>query len=403
MIQNNNLNTDSDVKFWARILSQSLASLNSILEKLGAIFPWIRHWLNRPIILPHCRSNWWHMGSTGDQKSAMQIVGYWYVTNPTDQPISILNVYIKKPKNQGHVSLKDVHSEYHGDYPIPPRATTDLHADFWICPPFCKEGKDFKTDIIFVDQYGQKRILKNVEFKSDKKKRSIPIKLTEEAIYKLQNQIEKKVAATLKDEISRYQKYGRQSGELGSICALCKGRQIKSIYQDSWTSSQSGERQEILNDSQGATVQSENGDALVKLFKSFKDEEDRELFVQVLFTRFSRDKEYYCVSYIILYVLFRVGRLTNALNIAKASLSKKKDPPYIFWQRKSENRLLEPYQRYGFSDLLGLINGMLRYEHRSFTNEELDSIEEFIDDLDEHTFRIKEKINSIRSFRVSES
>ena len=51
-------------------------------------------------------------------------------------------------------------------------------------------GKDFKVDIIFVDQYGQKRILKNIEFKSDKKKRPVPIKLKEEAIYKLENEIE---------------------------------------------------------------------------------------------------------------------------------------------------------------------------------------------------------------------
>ena len=67
----------------------------------------------------------------------------------------------------------------------------------------------------------------------------------------------------LKDEINRYKKYGRRSGELGSIYALYNGRKIKSIYQDGWTNSKSGERQEIVCDSENPQVISENGDALV--------------------------------------------------------------------------------------------------------------------------------------------
>jgi hypothetical protein len=106
--------------------------------KVASFIPWIRHWLNRPIIVPHQRQNWWHMGKTGDQKPAMQVVSYWYITNQTDHPIKILNAYIESPKTSGHVLTKDVNSQYHGSYPVPPQTTTDLHAGFCIHPPVRK-------------------------------------------------------------------------------------------------------------------------------------------------------------------------------------------------------------------------------------------------------------------------
>ena len=394
--------TENEAQFWGKTIDSILSSLNSLLDKVGGIFPWLKHWLNRPVIIPSQRAHWWHMGKTGDQQPAMQIVSYWYITNRTDRPINILNAYIKKPRTQGHVMIKDVHSAYHGSYSVPPHTTTDLHADFWIQPPLRKEGKNLKVDIVFVDQYGQKRTIRNVEFKSDKRKRPQPVKLPEEAIYQLEHDIEKKVAGALKDEISRYKKYGRESGELGSLHAVYNGRKIKQVYQDSWTNSKSGERQEILSDPENAHIQSENGDALVTIYNNLTNNADKELFINSLVSRLSRNKEYYCVSYMIFYVLFRIGELETVLNTAKIHLTKQ----HTFWKKifrkKVEDRLLEPFQRYGFSDMLGLINGLLRYEHPAFSDHGLDLIEEFIDSIDEHTFRISEKINSARSFRLSQ-
>ena len=59
----------------------SKAVLDSLLGSLGAIFPWLRHWLDRPMIDTGQQWNWWHMGRTGDGRRSMQIVTYWYVTN----------------------------------------------------------------------------------------------------------------------------------------------------------------------------------------------------------------------------------------------------------------------------------------------------------------------------------
>lgn len=368
--------------------------------KISAIVPWIRHYLDRPIIVRHQRENWWHMGRTGDQKPSMQVVSYWYITNQTNRPLKMLNAHIVKPRIHGHVMTKDVNSQYHGSYPVPPHSTTDLHADFWINPPIHRVGKDLKLDIVFVDQYGQKRKIKNTEFPSDRQKRPTPKNLEGEAVYALENDIEKRVAAVLKDEMNRYKKFGRRSGELGSIYASYSGRTIKSIYQDGWTDSKSGERQEILSDPENAHVSSENGDALVHYYNQRIDDAERELFINALLARISREKEYYCVSYLILYVLFRIGRLDDGLAASERYLQKNQSLLDQLLRRKPKEELFEPHQRYGFSDALGLINGLLRYEHPSFSDRELDMIDKFVSNVNEHAFRIDEKINSIRSFRL---
>ena len=370
--------------------------------KISALIPWIRHWLNRPIIVRHQQQNWWHMGRTGDQKPSMQVVSYWYITNQTGRPVKILNAYIVKPEVFGHVMTKDVNSQYHGSYPVPAHSTTDLHANFWINPPIRKVGKNLKLDIVFVDQYGQKRAIKNVEFVSDKRKTSTPKSLQVEAIYNLEHDVEKKVAAVLKDEINRYKKFGRRSGELGSIYSIYNGRKIKSIYQDGWTNSKSGERQEIVSDPESAHVYSENGDTLINYYNELNNTAEKELFINCLISRINREKEYYCVSYLIFYVLFRIGRLNDALVATKIGLQKKQSLLDRLLGRKPKEELLEVHQRHGFSDALGLINGLLRYEHLSFSDNELDLIDEFISNVEEHTFRIDEKINSIRSFRLSQ-
>lgn len=395
---NNNRNTN-----WLKNTSQLLTAVNGILDKIGDLLPWIKHWLSRPVIVPHQRENWWHMGKTGGQKPAMQVVGYWYVTNRTNRPITILNAHIRKPKTPGHVMLKDVHSDYHGSYTVPPYTTTDLHADFWIVPPVCREGKDLKVDIIFIDQYGQKRKLRNVVFKSDKKNKNTPLKLKEEAIYQLNNEIEKKVASILKDEISRYKKNGRRSGELGSIYAIHGNgtRRIKSVYQDGWSSSRSGERQEIIAGVENSRIYTENGDALVEFFKSINNEADKDLFVNSLIARLNRHKEYYCVSYLILYVMFRIGYFTKVMNAAKNALDVKNTFLKNIFHKMQRHRAPEGHQRYGFSDFLGLLNGLLRFEHASFSNYDLDIIEEFINGTKEYSFSISEKINSIRALRVN--
>lgn len=148
-------------------------------------------------------------------------------------------------------------------------------------------------------------------------------------------------------------------------------------------------------------MQSENGDALVNYYNNINKDEDKDLFINSLIHRLDRDKEYYCVSYLVIYVLFKIGRLSDGLAAASIGLPAKPTFIDILLQRKPTEKLLETHQKHGYSDALGMINGLLRYDHQSFTNIELDIVEEYIMNTDEHTFQIGEKINSVRSFRVT--
>ena len=298
---------------------------------------------------------------------------------------------------------KDVRSNYHGSYPVPPRMTTDLHADFYVTPPFRRTGQPLKLDIVFVDQNGQKRTVRGVDVRSHDKKKAQPIVLQEESVYQLSHDIEKHIAGTLKDEITRYKKYGRRSGQLGSLHATYKNSTIKCIYQDSWTDSRSGQRQEIVSDPENAKIVSENGDALVALYGTLTDPDEQELFINSLVTRLSRQKEYYCVSYLIFYVLIRIGELESCLETAIVGLRATPTLLDRILFRIPDDRLLEPHQRHGFGDAQGLINGFLRYEHSAFSNDDLDRIEAFLEKGDEFRDRITEKINSVRSYRVAQA
>ena len=70
---------------------------------------------------------------------------------------------------------------------------------------------------------------------------------------------------------------------------------------------------------------------------------------------------------------------------------------------KSAKTELKGDSGYGFSDLLRLLDGLLKYEYQGFDSAALDLIEQFIDGLgDEHIFRIPERIRAIRAFLLSQ-
>ena len=109
------------------------------------------------------RKFWWHMGSvSGDP--AMQIVGRCEVTNITKYNISLSAVKMKKPRHMGMIMVKDTESQYHGRYPIPSGALTNVSFDFWVVPPFKEKGKSFCADIAILDQFGNEHWIKKVEF-----------------------------------------------------------------------------------------------------------------------------------------------------------------------------------------------------------------------------------------------
>lgn len=107
---------------------------------------------------------WWHMGRK-DKQPGMQIAGNLRVTNISKYDILPSGVKMRNPKAVGRVLIKDVDSQYFGEYFIPKGAVTELTFDFWVQPPLKAEGKLFKADIAILDQFANEHWLKDVEFK----------------------------------------------------------------------------------------------------------------------------------------------------------------------------------------------------------------------------------------------
>jgi hypothetical protein len=333
-------------------------------------------------VVPQKRSIWWGRGSVKG-KPAMQISGHWYATNIISDPVLLLYTYIENPHTEGHILTRHPEQNIYGTYPILPGRTTEISTGFWIEPPICNEGKNLKVSVILVDQFGNKHKLKNVIFKGPtqkepEKKETKEIKRYIESMQMITDPIEKNVVAVLKSEVFRYQECGRRVGGLGSIQTIYQGQTMKGVGTE-WREADSPKNQSIVLTPEKTLIGSDNCAALLNLYYQLCDKE-KERFVEILLKRLSRNTEYAPIGYLILLVCFRIGRLPDILKIAK--------------------RDLQNDGAFGFSDLLRLLDGLLRFEHPSFPTDLLDEIDRFLEGIDEHTFSIQERLVAIRTSRL---
>lgn len=379
------------------LLISTLAAILAIVGHFLGFFKWLarlgkkaRHSITRHRprvpretirVVTHARENWWGMGSK-NKEPAMQVSGHLNVTNITDEPVRLLATRIvspRKARTDGMLFIRHPEKDIYGSYPIIPKGTTEVSLDFWVQPPILGEAKNLKTTVILVDQFGNEHKVK-LMFKGREKKKSKEHELPGESIYKIADPVEKEIAAILKAEVARYRECGRPVGGLGSVQTTYQGNTWPGLGTE-WRKVHSPLNQSIASDPDNALIQSDNASALLNLYHKLPNDKEKSSFVNALLSRLSRDTEYAPIGYLILFVLFRIGRLPEALTTAKKN--QYKDPAY------------------GFSDFLRLLDGLLRFEHPSFTSELLDEIEKSIEGLDEHTFRIRERISAIHAHRLN--
>jgi hypothetical protein len=137
----------------------------------------------------------------------------------------------------------------------------------------------------------------------------------------------------------------------------------------------------IVNDPENASLESDNADALVKLYESFSCHDERERFRAALLARVSRDSVYAPIAYLPLLVALRLDFAPRFFERAFGTLLGDAD--------------------YGFSNCLMLLDGLLRLQHPMFSESLLDDVERFAD-TDEHPFQIPERIAAIKAARLSQ-
>jgi hypothetical protein len=328
--------------------------------------------------IPKDRSAWWSTGSVHG-KPAMQVVSDWFVTNISDREALICKVRIRKYRTTGYILVKHPNQNVYGTYGIPAGFTTDARIDFWIQPPNRKEGDELEVKYEIIDQLGNVHRTEKVRHASSPKKKEEKLETRLESVCEISNPVEKEVVSVLQAEIDRYAGCGRRVGGLGSIMTTYQGRTLNGVGSDT-RKADSPELQSIIPDPENASIWSDNGEALIRYYATLDDQKKRD-FVKALVTRISRDTPYSDIGYFILYVLFRTGNLVETLTPAKEKL--------------------QGDSKYGFSDLLILLDGFLKYEPQDFTIEMLDQIEMFTKGITEHVFGIGERMRAIRALLLA--
>jgi len=210
-----------------------------------------------------------------------------------------------------------------------------------------------------------------------------PPKDPEEYSYEIADPIEKEVVSVLKAELSRYAICGRICGGLGSIQMVYQGSPMTVVCCDSLTSN-SPLNQLIVADPENASLNSDNLEVLVGFYRGLHSDKERARFAKTLLDRLNANRGYLEVSYFIVAVLWKVDWYVEGLQKAKRDLP------------ENETRV------FGLSNVLMLLNGLLKYRYPDFSNQMLDETERMTHGLKEHTFLIPAKLAAIRARRLQE-
>jgi hypothetical protein len=141
------------------------------------------HWVKRPRLripretlriwpmrrCPLMSDQRWRTASIDDQP-AMQIVSAWQVTNVAKEAIHIHRARIVRPRKaraDGEVYMIDPQTNLAGDWFLAPRSFAEVMTQFFVHPPVCQVGEDFKAKLVFTDQFGNEHKTKWIVFTYD--------------------------------------------------------------------------------------------------------------------------------------------------------------------------------------------------------------------------------------------
>jgi hypothetical protein len=102
----------------------------------------------------------------------LQIVGDFNATNVWTDNVRLAGALIRYKRwgisrtEHGDVSVKDLRSQYSGNYPIPPNQMTWVRVSFHFVPKHREPGKRLKADIAIIDQFDNRHWLKGLVFKN---------------------------------------------------------------------------------------------------------------------------------------------------------------------------------------------------------------------------------------------
>jgi hypothetical protein len=130
-------------------------------------------------------------------------------------------------------------------------------------------------------------------------------------------------------------------------------------------------------------IQSENADALVKMYYVLEGEARRRDFDVFLLSRMNRDSDYRTVAYLVVLVMKELNRLPVFLVHAKEQLA--------------------GGTGFGFNNVVRMLGSMLRASWDRFSDDELDACERFVSDLEGDSCYVRDKVAAVRAARARQS
>jgi hypothetical protein len=311
----------------------------------------------------------------------LHVTGEFFVTNITDLNILVCSIIAPQFPNLDMSSFTTVDGHTIGKSSIPPGVTTDISIVFFGKADTPGNSSSLVLDFVFIDQLGNSHRCRRVKFARripKRKEQSAPV---DEIVSDIAHPVERTVVSVLMAEADRYHNCGRTAGGLGSICTKYRGAEYHGVGSDSWAVG-SAKLQSLVENPVDAEIESEHATSLIVYYQSLGPE-DKELFVKTMLDRLSKEGYRAYVGYFVFFVLFRIGKMKEALEKAKVDL--------------------QGDSVYGFSNILMLLDGLLKYRYTMFSEAMLDEIEQCLKDVREHKFKIAERITAIRATRVAGS
>lgn len=363
-------------------------AIEMLLERIPA-WKKMRNERRRFHVTAEVQQSFWSSAKQADGSIVTQVVARLTVKNRTDEALGLSRVRLIKPRVRGEVVHEDVSvravgrnmygTAAHSGYLIPPKMVLPASASVMIRGvPWRKPKNEIRVKIGISDDEGYEQIVV-LKMRVIAPPPAALARPALEMVSAISNTVEKEVATVLQAELSRYEKCGRRVGGLGSVHFVIDGREMTGVGTDGWNPN-SPKNQSIADNPDVCDLRSDNLEALMAFYEHLSPGE-KEQFVSALIARLG-SKGYLPVSYFTVLALSKSGRLKDALENAKSKLPQGE------------------ISVFGLSNVLMLINGMLRYKHLDFTNEMLDEIERFLDGLNEYSFQISEKLVAIRTARL---
>ena len=377
------------------IVSASLA----FARAAGIVIGWLSRWRTAKAarrafhITAVEQQSFWHVAKQPDDSLITQVAARLFVKNLTDDPLALVSATLLKPRIRGEIVSSDVSvratdRNIYGDaissgHAIPARMSLPVSAHIMVRGvPWREPKKQVRLTLAVRDDEGRQERVKMI-LRVMPRAQAVASLPALEVVSSLSDEVEKRVTAVLQAEVARYAKSGRPSGGLGSIHLMVGGREITSFAGDGWVPN-SPKNQSVYDKPDNVELKSDNLEALMAYRARLSDDE-RKRFEAALLDRIDEGRGYLRVTYFIVCVLWKVGRLPEALERAKAKLPQGE------------------MKAFGLSNTLMLLNGLLRYRYIDFPNEMLDEIEKFLNGMNEHSFQIPEKIAAIRAMRLHDA